>query len=51
MSKNETQNGQAEVIYGLEARLPVVESLFAAFQHLLAIFVGIVTPPIIMSYS
>ncbi len=49
MSTIDTQNGQAEVIYKLEDRPPVAESFFAAFQHLLAIFVGIVTPPIIIA--
>ncbi|MCG8572909.1 MAG: purine permease [Spirochaetes bacterium] len=37
-----------DVIYGLEDHPPVIESIFAALQHLLAIFVGIVTPPIII---
>ncbi len=38
----------AELIYGLDDRPPVHESAFAAFQHLLAIFIGISTPPIII---
>src|SRR6056297_3818252 len=37
-----------ELIYELEDRPPFGESLFAALQHLLAIFVGIVTPPTII---
>lgn len=49
MSAVDMQNGQAEVIYKLNDKPPVVESFFAAFQHLLAIFVGIVTPPIIIA--
>lgn len=36
------------LIYGIEDKPPFFESLFAAFQHLLAIFVGIITPPIII---
>ena len=48
MSKSTTQNSQAEVIYGLNDKPPVAESIFAAFQHLLAIFVGIITPPVII---
>jgi len=37
-----------ELIYGLDDRPPFLEALFAALQHLLAIFVGIVTPPTII---
>ncbi len=38
-----------ELIYKLEDRPPLKESLFAAFQHLLAIFVAIITPAIIIA--
>ena len=38
-----------ELIYGLNDRPPIRETLFAAFQHLLAIFVAIITPPLIIS--
>lgn len=38
-----------ELIYGLNDRPPLRESLFAALQHLLAIFVAIITPPLIIS--
>ena len=48
MSEHILQNGQVEVIYGLNDKPPIAESFFAAIQHLLAIFVGIVTPPIII---
>ena len=37
------------LIYGLEERPPLKETLFAALQHLLAIFVAIITPPLIIS--
>ena len=36
------------LIYGIEDKPPFFEALFAAIQHLLAIFVGIITPPIII---
>lgn len=36
------------LIYGIEDRPPFFEALFAAVQHLLAVFVGIITPPIII---
>lgn len=32
------------LIYGLEERPPLKDTLFAALQHLLAIFVAIITP-------
>ncbi len=38
-----------ELIYGLNDRPPIRETLFAAVQHLLAIFVAIITPPLIIS--
>lgn len=37
------------LIYGLEERPPLKETIFAALQHLLAIFVAIITPPLIIS--
>lgn len=37
------------LIYGLEDRPPLKETLFAALQHLLAIFVAIITPPLIIA--
>ena len=36
------------IIYGLNDKPPVLESIFAALQHLLAIFVGIITPTLII---
>lgn len=40
---------KAELIYGLNDRPPLRETLFAALQHLLAIFVAIITPPLIIA--
>ena len=37
------------LIYGLTDRPPIKDTLFAALQHLLAIFVAIITPPLIIS--
>lgn len=37
------------LIYGLNDRPPFREAVFAALQHLLAIFVAIITPPLIIS--
>lgn len=37
------------LIYGLNDRPPFREAVFSALQHLLAIFVAIITPPLIIS--
>lgn len=38
-----------DLIYGIDDRPPLKEMLFAAIQHLLAIFVTIITPPLIIA--
>lgn len=38
-----------DLIYGPEDRPPFLESVFAALQHLFAIFVAIMTPPLIIA--
>jgi xanthine permease XanP len=43
-----TQKPQG-LIYGLEDRPPLRDTLFVALQHLLAIFVAIITPPLIIA--
>lgn len=40
---------QTDLIYGLHDKPQLREALFAALQHLLAIFVAIITPPLIIS--
>lgn len=40
---------ESDLIYGLDARPPVRESIFAALQHVFASFVGIITPSLIIS--
>ena len=37
------------LIYGLNDRPPLKDTFFAALQHLLAIFVAIITPPLIIA--
>ena len=49
MEKEQTQAPGAGLIYGLNDRPPVKETIFAALQHLLAIFVAIITPPLIIA--
>lgn len=39
----------SSLIYGVNERPPLRDTLFAAFQHLLAIFVAIITPPLIIA--
>jgi xanthine permease XanP len=39
----------ADLIYGLEDRPPLRLSLLVALQHVLAVFVGIVTPPLLIA--
>ncbi|MBW4466146.1 MAG: purine permease [Pegethrix bostrychoides GSE-TBD4-15B] len=41
----------SELIYGLNDKPPVPEAIFVAFQHVLAAFVGIITPPLIIAGS
>ena len=38
-----------DLIYGLDDRPPFRQSIFAALQHVLAVFVGIVTPPLLFA--
>ncbi len=40
---------ETEMIYGVDDRPPFKEALFAALQHLLAIFVAIITPPLLIA--
>lgn len=43
-----TPSPAVDIIYGLHDKPPFMPSLFAALQHLLAIFVSIITPPAII---
>lgn len=47
--QNFSESVKTGLIYGLNDRPPLRETLFAAAQHLLAIFVAIVTPPLIIA--
>ena len=49
MEQDTTNAAKTELIYGLNDRPPLRETLFAALQHLLAIFVAIITPPLIIA--
>ena len=39
-----TRHHHHDLVYGLNARPPLPQTLFAALQHMLAMFVGIITP-------
>lgn len=47
----EVSKPTSELIYGLDDRPPLLEAIFVAFQHVLAAFVGIITPPLIICSS
>ncbi len=39
----------SDMIFKLDDKPPAPQAFFAGLQHLMAIFVGIITPPIIIS--
>jgi xanthine permease XanP len=43
------QAASPDLIYGLDDRPPLRQTLFVALQHVLAVFVGIITPPLIVA--
>ncbi len=45
----DTEENKGELIYGVDERPPVKDALFAALQHLLAIFVPVITPPLLIA--
>lgn len=45
----ETAPVSPALLYGLHDRPPAIEAFFVALQHVLASFVGIITPPLIIS--
>lgn len=48
MVNNEAATAGTELLYGLEDKPPLRETFFVALQHVFAVFVGIVTPPLII---
>lgn len=46
---NTHTNANPGLIYGVDERPPLRDTFFAAIQHLLAIFVAIITPPLIIA--
>lgn len=45
------QLNQSELIYKLHDKPPIAQALFAAVQHLLALFIAVITPPLIISQA
>lgn len=43
------QTDRVDLLYGLNDRPPLRLALFVALQHVLAVFVGIVTPPVLIA--
>ena len=48
-SPRPASNSHHDLVYGLDARPPLPQTIFAALQHMLAMFVGIITPPLIIA--
>ena len=51
MSERVEADPGAELLYGLDDRPPLREALFVAFQHVFAVFVGMITPPLLIAGS
>ena len=49
MAKKTVSGPGSELIFGLLDRPPMGQSVVAALQHMAAIFIGIITPPIVVS--
>ncbi len=47
-SENTPLASRSELIYNLEARPPLPQAIFAALQHLLAMFVAVITPALLI---
>lgn len=45
MSDSGKEYKEGDLIYGLEDKPPLGDAIFAALQHLLAMFVAVITPP------
>ena len=46
--QQETTTIESDLIYKLEDKPPIAEAIFVAIQHVFAVFVGIITPPLII---
>jgi xanthine permease XanP len=48
-SVNASEEPATDLIYGLDVRPPLRETLFVALQHVFAVFVGMITPPLLIA--
>lgn len=48
MSDTANSKLSTDMIYGLEDKPPAFQAFLAGLQHLMAIFIGIITPPLII---
>jgi xanthine permease XanP len=46
---NASEEPVTDLIYGLDVRPPLRETLFVALQHVFAVFVGMITPPLLIA--
>src|SRR6267378_600275 len=46
---NASEEPGTDLLYGLDVRPPLRETLFVALQHVFAVFVGMITPPLIVA--
>jgi xanthine permease XanP len=44
-----TTAASSDLLYGLDVRPPLRETLFVALQHVFAVFVGMITPPLLIA--
>ena len=49
MDATQLKHHHHDLVYGLDAKPPLPQTIFAALQHMLAMFVGIITPPLIIA--
>src|SRR3984893_3188782 len=46
---NASDEPVTDLLYGLDVRPPLRETLFVALQHVFAVFVGMITPPLLIA--
>src|SRR5690349_18584311 len=49
MSSQEPEAAPTDLLYGLEDQPPLQKTLLVALQHVFAVFVGMITPPLLIA--
>jgi xanthine permease XanP len=49
MSSQDSESAPTDLIYGLEDQPPLQKTLLVALQHVFAVFVGMITPPLLIA--